>query len=110
MPTWPFPVIHYLVASNEPNTADTTGGRTTWSSAGGCCRQRHGGTGGALLAPRTGWTQEVARGRAGTLDPTKIRKYAAELALPGVMPPVPHRHDLAEYVVAVRRVRQQGAA
>ncbi|GHJ44399.1 multicopper oxidase [Catellatospora sp. TT07R-123] len=65
------------------------------------------GTGGALLAPGAGWAQAAARGRAGTLDPTKIRKYATELALPAVMPPVPHRHTQAEYVVQVRQVRQQ---
>ncbi len=69
-----------------------------------------GAAGGAgLLVP---WAT-VSRARAaipgGSLDPTTIRKYAAPLVVPPVMPPltgVPNQ-SIDRYAIAVRQFRQQ---
>ncbi|GAA1420172.1 multicopper oxidase family protein [Catellatospora coxensis] len=61
-----------------------------------------------VLSQRAGWAWAVGQGRAGTLDPAKIRKYVTPLAVPSVMPPA-HREEggLARYLIGVRQFRQQ---
>ncbi|MEU6036788.1 multicopper oxidase [Actinomadura sp. NPDC047616] len=67
---------------------------------------RAGAVGGAGLLLPAGTTARTGAGRAAPLDPAAIKKYAAELVIPPVMPP-DRRGDTDRYTIGVRQFRQQ---
>ncbi|MEV4414121.1 multicopper oxidase domain-containing protein [Catellatospora sp. NPDC049609] len=61
-----------------------------------------------VLSQQGGWAWAAERGRAGTLNPRRIRKYVTPLTVPSVLPPA---HDDASgpvhYRLGIRQFRQQ---
>ncbi|MEU8006132.1 hypothetical protein AB0B66_33655 [Catellatospora sp. NPDC049111] len=63
-----------------------------------------------LISARAGWAWAAKNGRAGTLDPTTVRKYVTPLVIPPAMPPAGKDDGYSRvdrYLIGNRQFAQQ---
>ncbi|MEU8006129.1 multicopper oxidase [Catellatospora sp. NPDC049111] len=63
-----------------------------------------------LISARAGWAWAAKNGRAGTLDPTTVRKYVTPLVIPPAMPPAGKDDGYSRvdrYLIGIRQFAQQ---